>query len=105
MSTNSSWEDFDYLKEFLEESISALDIKEYCMRVGLVAYSNETKVISTLSRGVNKSEVLQDIQSLAPQAGKAYMGLRSISEVILWDNFHGIIVLRFVSGPPNWFVI
>lgn len=74
MSTNSSWEDFDYLKEFLEESISALDIKEHCMRVGLVAYSNETKVVSTLSGGVNKSEVLQNIQSLASLAGKAYTG-------------------------------
>ncbi|KAB0363740.1 hypothetical protein FD754_007896, partial [Muntiacus muntjak] len=84
MSTNSSWEDFDYLKEFLEESISALDIKENCMRVGLVAYANETKVISTLSRGVNKSEVLQDIQSLAPQAGKAYTGaaLRKIRKEV-----------------------
>ena len=84
MFTNSSWEDFDYLKEFLEESISALDIKEHCMRVGLVAYSNETKVISTLSRGVNKSEVLQDIQSLAPQAGKAYTGaaLRKIRKEV-----------------------
>ena len=89
MSTNSSWEDFDYLKEFLEESISALDIKEYCMRVGLVAYSNETKVISTLSRGVNKSEVLQDIQSLAPQAGKAYTGaaLRKIRTIIRQPGF------------------
>ncbi|KAI4580445.1 hypothetical protein MJT46_019214, partial [Ovis ammon polii x Ovis aries] len=84
MSTNSSWEDFDYLKEFLEESISALDIKEHCMRVGLVAYSNETKVVSTLSRGGNKSEVLQDIQSLAPLAGKAYTGaaLRKIRKEV-----------------------
>uniref|UniRef100_A0A8C5YKE6 Collagen type VI alpha 6 chain n=1 Tax=Marmota marmota marmota TaxID=9994 RepID=A0A8C5YKE6_MARMA len=71
---NGSQENFDYLKAFLEESVSALDIKENCMRVGLVAYSNETKVISSLSRGVNKSEVLQRIQSLSPRAGQAYTG-------------------------------
>nr|XP_060496881.1 collagen alpha-6(VI) chain [Panthera onca] len=74
VSINGSQDNFDYLKEFLEESISALDIKENCMRVGLVAYSNETKVINSLSRGVNKSEVLQNIHTLSPQAGKAYTG-------------------------------
>uniref|UniRef100_A0A8C8ZP62 Collagen type VI alpha 6 chain n=1 Tax=Prolemur simus TaxID=1328070 RepID=A0A8C8ZP62_PROSS len=74
VSVNGSQENFDYLKEFLEESVSALDIKENCMRVGLVAYSNETKVINSLSMGINKSEVLQNIQNLSPRAGKAYTG-------------------------------
>ncbi|XP_006158576.1 collagen alpha-6(VI) chain [Tupaia chinensis] len=74
VSINGSQENFDYLKEFLEESISALDIKEHCMRVGLVAYSNVTKVISPLSGGRNKSEVLLHVQSLAPQAGDAHTG-------------------------------
>lgn len=74
VSINGSQENLDYLKQFLEESVSALDIKENCMRIGLVAYSNETKVINSLSRGINKSEVLQYIQSLSPQAGEAYTG-------------------------------
>uniref|UniRef100_A0A8D1NSJ0 VWFA domain-containing protein n=1 Tax=Sus scrofa TaxID=9823 RepID=A0A8D1NSJ0_PIG len=74
VSINGSWEDFDYLKEFLEESVSALDIKENCMRVSLVAYSNETKVLNPLSRGINKSEILQHIQSLSPRTGKVYTG-------------------------------
>ncbi|KAG8516244.1 Collagen alpha-6(VI) chain [Galemys pyrenaicus] len=74
VSINGSQENFDYLKGFLEGSVSALDIKEHCMRIGLVAYSNETKVISSLSQGVNKSQVLQYIQELSPQAGPAYTG-------------------------------
>nr|XP_023395803.1 collagen alpha-6(VI) chain [Loxodonta africana] len=74
VSINGSLDDFDYLKDFLEESVSALDIKEHCMRVALVAYSNETTVINSLSAGVNKSEVLQHIQNLSPQTGKAYTG-------------------------------
>ncbi|XP_021097829.1 collagen alpha-6(VI) chain [Heterocephalus glaber] len=74
VSFNGSQENFDYLKAFLEESVSALDIKESCTRVGLVAYSNETKVISSLSAGINKSEVLQEILNLSPQAGEAYTG-------------------------------
>ncbi|XP_004704238.1 collagen alpha-6(VI) chain [Echinops telfairi] len=71
---NGSLEDFDYLKDFLEESVKALDIKEQCTRVGLVAYSNETTVINSLSTGTNKSEVLQHIQNLSPQTGQAYSG-------------------------------
>ncbi|XP_015995750.2 collagen alpha-6(VI) chain isoform X2 [Rousettus aegyptiacus] len=79
----------NYLKKFLKESVSALDVKENCMRIGLVAYSNETKVINSLSRGVNKSEVLQYIQNLSPQAGNAYTGaaIRKIGkEVFLAQN-------------------
>uniref|UniRef100_A0A8C5KDP2 Collagen, type VI, alpha 6 n=1 Tax=Jaculus jaculus TaxID=51337 RepID=A0A8C5KDP2_JACJA len=71
---NGSQENLDQLKAFLEESVSALDIKENCMRVGLVAYSNETRVISSLSMGINKSEILQRIQSLTPRLGQAYTG-------------------------------
>ncbi|XP_012412427.1 collagen alpha-6(VI) chain [Trichechus manatus latirostris] len=74
VSINGSLENFDYLKDFLEESVSALDIKERCMRVGLVDYSNETTVINSLSAGINKSEVLQNIQNLSPRMGKAYTG-------------------------------
>ncbi|XP_007935020.1 collagen alpha-6(VI) chain [Orycteropus afer afer] len=74
VSINGSLENFDNLKDFLEESVSALDIKEHCMRVGLVAYSNETTVINSLNAGINKSEVLQHIQNLSPQTGNAYTG-------------------------------
>uniref|UniRef100_A0A8I6GLS2 Collagen type VI alpha 6 chain n=1 Tax=Rattus norvegicus TaxID=10116 RepID=A0A8I6GLS2_RAT len=74
MAINGSQENLDHLKAFLGESVSALDIKENCMRVGLVAYSNETRVISSLSMGVNKTEVLQRIQDLSPHVGQAYTG-------------------------------
>ncbi|XP_055985295.1 collagen alpha-6(VI) chain [Sorex fumeus] len=71
---NGSQENFDSLKGFLEESVSALDIKENCMRISLVAYTSEAKVLTSLNKGVNKSELLQYIQNLSPQAGEAYMG-------------------------------
>ncbi|KAK1332448.1 hypothetical protein QTO34_007125 [Cnephaeus nilssonii] len=74
LSVNGSQDNLDYLKEFLEESVSALDIKENCMRVSLVAYSNETQVINSLSRGINKTEILQSIQGPLSLAGKAYTG-------------------------------
>ncbi|XP_057624395.1 collagen alpha-6(VI) chain [Chionomys nivalis] len=74
MVINGSQENLDHLKAFLEESVSALDIKENCMRVGLVAYSNETRVINSLSKGINKTEILQHIQDLSPRTGQAYTG-------------------------------
>ncbi|KAM6223857.1 collagen alpha-6(VI) chain [Rhynchocyon petersi] len=84
VSFNGSLENVEYLKDFLEESISALDIKEHCMRVGLVVYSNETKVINPLSMGINKSEILQHIQNLSPQSGMAYTGaaLRKVKKEV-----------------------
>ncbi|GAB1294611.1 Collagen alpha-6(VI) chain [Apodemus speciosus] len=74
MAINGSQEDLDNLKAFLGESVSALDIKENCMRVGLVTYSNETRVISSLNMGINKTEVLQRIHNLSPHVGQAYTG-------------------------------
>ncbi|XP_050995967.1 collagen alpha-6(VI) chain [Acomys russatus] len=74
MAINGSQENIDHLKAFLGESVSALDVKENCMRVGLVAYSNETRVISSLSTGINKTEVLRHIQDLSPRVGQAYTG-------------------------------
>ncbi|KAM4821252.1 collagen alpha-6(VI) chain [Thomomys bottae] len=74
VSINGSQENLDHLKAFLEESVSALDVKASCTRVGLVAYSNKTRVISDLSVGMNKSEILQRIESLAPEMGLAYTG-------------------------------
>ncbi|XP_069861394.1 collagen alpha-6(VI) chain [Dipodomys merriami] len=74
MSLNDSRENLDSLKAFLEESVAALDVKASCTRVGLVVYSNETRVISHLSAGLNKSEVLQHIEDLVPQPGPAYTG-------------------------------
>uniref|UniRef100_F7EWH1 VWFA domain-containing protein n=1 Tax=Monodelphis domestica TaxID=13616 RepID=F7EWH1_MONDO len=71
---NGTQENLEHLKGFLEESVSSFDVKENCMRIGLVTYTDETKVIHSLSTGTNKSEVLQEIQKLSPKAGRAYTG-------------------------------
>ncbi|XP_044534829.1 collagen alpha-6(VI) chain [Gracilinanus agilis] len=71
---NDTQENLEYLKGFLEESVSSFDVKENCMRIGLVTYTNETKVIRSLSTGTNKSEILQEIQNLSPRVGRAYTG-------------------------------
>ncbi|XP_027728227.1 collagen alpha-6(VI) chain [Vombatus ursinus] len=73
-SANGTQENLEHLKGFLEESVSSFDVKENCMRIGLVTYSNETKVIRSLGTGINKSEILQEIQNLSPRAGRAYAG-------------------------------
>ncbi|XP_023360931.1 collagen alpha-6(VI) chain [Sarcophilus harrisii] len=71
---NGTKENLEYLKSFLEESVSSFDVKESCMRIGLVTYSNETKVIRNLGTGINKSEILQEIKNLSPRAGRARAG-------------------------------
>uniref|UniRef100_A0A671FED6 Collagen type VI alpha 6 chain n=1 Tax=Rhinolophus ferrumequinum TaxID=59479 RepID=A0A671FED6_RHIFE len=99
VSINGSQENLDYLKEFLEESVSALDIKENCMRIGLVAYSNEINVINSLNRGTNKSEVLQYIQNISPQAGEAYTG--AAIEMIRKEVFRAQNGSRKNQGVPQ----
>ncbi|XP_074051889.1 collagen alpha-6(VI) chain-like isoform X1 [Macrotis lagotis] len=71
---NGTQENLEHLKTFLEESVSPFDVKENCMRIGLVTYTDEVKVIHSLETGINKSEILQQIQNLSPRAGRASIG-------------------------------
>ncbi|XP_038597787.1 collagen alpha-6(VI) chain-like [Tachyglossus aculeatus] len=71
---NGTDENFEHLKGFLGETIASFDVKENCMRIGLVLYSDETKLVSLLGTGTNKSDILQQIESLSPKAGKALTG-------------------------------
>uniref|UniRef100_F7C3U7 Collagen type VI alpha 6 chain n=1 Tax=Ornithorhynchus anatinus TaxID=9258 RepID=F7C3U7_ORNAN len=73
-SVNGTDENFEHLKGFLIETIDSFDVKENCMRIGLVMYSNETKLVSRLGTGTNKSDILQQIDGLSPKAGRALTG-------------------------------
>ncbi|KAJ6666491.1 hypothetical protein lerEdw1_020214, partial [Lerista edwardsae] len=62
------------IQAFLENLVSSLDVKEKCIKVGLVAYTTEPQVIFLLRMETSKTHVLQNIQSLSPKAGKANTG-------------------------------
>lgn len=65
---------FEKIQLFLEDLVTSLDVREKCIRVGFVTYSTKTMTVSLLRMSMNKTHVLQSIQSLAPQAGKANTG-------------------------------
>ncbi|KAH0627278.1 hypothetical protein JD844_002801 [Phrynosoma platyrhinos] len=64
----------EYVRDFLENTINSLDVKEECIRVGLVQYSTEPQVISFLSKETEKNDLLRIIQSFSPREGKANLG-------------------------------
>ncbi|XP_062980913.1 collagen alpha-6(VI) chain-like [Elgaria multicarinata webbii] len=63
-----------HIVSFLENTIKSLDMKKECTRIGLVAYSSEPKVISSLSTETEESDILKVIQGFSPKPGKAHLG-------------------------------
>ncbi|XP_067326670.1 collagen alpha-6(VI) chain-like [Anolis sagrei] len=70
----STQTNIEKIQIFLEKLVSSLDVKEKCMRIGLVAYSNKPQATSLLRMATDKTHVLQSIRSLSPKGGKANMG-------------------------------
>ncbi|XP_065254487.1 collagen alpha-6(VI) chain-like [Emys orbicularis] len=62
------------IKKFLQDTVSFLDVKKNCTKIGLVTYSSESHVLSLLSEETNKIAILQKIQDFSPREGKANTG-------------------------------
>ncbi|XP_078520012.1 collagen alpha-6(VI) chain [Lissotriton helveticus] len=65
---------FKLVQGFLNETIYALDVKERCVRIGLVMYSNVPKVITSLGENTEKDDVLRLLQTLSTSYGLAHTG-------------------------------
>ncbi|XP_069068467.1 collagen alpha-6(VI) chain [Pleurodeles waltl] len=70
----SDTENFKLIQGFLHETINALDVKKRCMRIGLVMYSNISKVITSLGENTEKDDVLRLLQTLSTSYGTANTG-------------------------------
>uniref|UniRef100_G1KAT1 VWFA domain-containing protein n=1 Tax=Anolis carolinensis TaxID=28377 RepID=G1KAT1_ANOCA len=70
----SSQTNIEKIQIFLEKLVSSLDVKDKCMRIGLVTYSNKPQATSLLRMATDKTHVLQSIQSISPKGGKANLG-------------------------------
>ncbi|XP_074006679.1 LOW QUALITY PROTEIN: collagen alpha-6(VI) chain-like [Numenius arquata] len=70
----TSKSNFEELKKFLQNLTSSFDMKENCVRIGLVMYADEQEVASHLNTDTNKAEILQIIKDLSAGSGKAYTG-------------------------------
>uniref|UniRef100_A0A8C3HAJ1 VWFA domain-containing protein n=1 Tax=Chrysemys picta bellii TaxID=8478 RepID=A0A8C3HAJ1_CHRPI len=62
------------IKKFLQDTVSFLDVRKNCTKIGLVTYSSEPHVLSLLSEETNKTAILQKIQDFSPREGKANTG-------------------------------
>ncbi|XP_039379152.1 collagen alpha-6(VI) chain isoform X3 [Mauremys reevesii] len=62
------------IKNFLQDTVSFLDVKKNCTKIGLVTYSSEPHVLALLSEETNKTAILQKIQGFSPREGKANTG-------------------------------
>ncbi|KAM6104187.1 collagen alpha-6(VI) chain-like [Theristicus caerulescens] len=70
----TSKSNFEELKKFLQSLTSSFDVKEKCIRIGLVMYTDGQEVVSHLNTDTNKAEILQVIQDLSAGSGKANTG-------------------------------
>ncbi|XP_068789541.1 collagen alpha-6(VI) chain [Struthio camelus] len=70
----TSKSNFEDLKKFLQNLISSFDVKQKCIRIGLVKYTDEQQVVSLLNTDTHKAEILQRIQDLSAGPGKANTG-------------------------------
>nr|XP_042712099.1 collagen alpha-6(VI) chain-like [Chrysemys picta bellii] len=64
----------EHIKKFLQDTVSFLDVRKNCIKIGLVTYSSEPHVLSLLSEETNKTAILQKIQGFSPREGKANTG-------------------------------
>ncbi|KAM6412908.1 collagen alpha-6(VI) chain-like [Pluvialis apricaria] len=70
----TSKSNFEELKKFLQNLTSSFDVKEKCVRIGLVMYTDGQEVVSHLNTDTNKGEILQIIKDLSAGSGKANTG-------------------------------
>lgn len=70
----TSKSNFEELKAFLQNLTASLDVKEKCIRIGLVTYAEGQEVVSRLNTDTNKAEILQIIKDLSAGSGRAYTG-------------------------------
>ncbi|XP_066440926.1 collagen alpha-6(VI) chain-like [Eleutherodactylus coqui] len=52
------------LRNFLTNFLSSLEISDYCVHVGLVAFNSQAKLISSLSTGISKTIVNKFVEEL-----------------------------------------
>ncbi|XP_045712889.1 collagen alpha-5(VI) chain isoform X2 [Phyllostomus hastatus] len=62
------------LQSFLENITSSLDVRDNCVRLGLVSYSNKAETISLLRSSTSQSAFQEQIQKLALRTGKSNAG-------------------------------
>ncbi|XP_062424460.1 collagen alpha-6(VI) chain-like [Rhea pennata] len=70
----TSKSNFEDLKKFLQNLIRFFDVKQKCIRIGLMTYTDTQEVVFRLNTDLHKTEFLQKIQDLPAEPGEANTG-------------------------------
>uniref|UniRef100_A0A670ZUD5 Collagen type VI alpha 6 chain n=1 Tax=Pseudonaja textilis TaxID=8673 RepID=A0A670ZUD5_PSETE len=78
----------EYIVSFLQNTTTSLDVQKSCIRIGLVTYSNEPRVLSQLNTETEIKDLIFKIKSFSPREGKAKLGaaLNFTREIIFTES-------------------
>ncbi|KAM9601157.1 LOW QUALITY PROTEIN: collagen alpha-5(VI) chain [Trichechus inunguis] len=88
-----------YLQRFLENITTSMDVKDNCMRLGLMSYSDRSQTISFLKASTTHSQFQQQIQKLSLQPGKSNAG--AAIENMRREAFSELSGSRRAQGVPQ----
>ncbi|GAB1294612.1 Collagen alpha-5(VI) chain [Apodemus speciosus] len=87
------------LQNFLENVTSSMDVKDNCMRLGLMSYSDGAQTISSLRSSTNQFEFQQQIQRLSLRSGASNVG--AAIEQMRKEGFSESSGSRKAQGVPQ----
>ncbi|KAM3821045.1 collagen alpha-6(VI) chain-like [Vipera latastei] len=78
----------EYIVSFLQNITASLDVQKSCIRIGIVTYSNEPRVLSQLNTETEIKDLILKIKSFSPREGKAKLGaaLNFTREIIFSES-------------------
>lgn len=81
-------ENSEHIVSFLQNVTASLDVQKSCIRIGLVTYSNEPRVLSQLNTETEIKDLILKIKSFSPREGKAKLGaaLNFTREIIFTES-------------------
>uniref|UniRef100_A0A8C9BGF7 Collagen alpha-5(VI) chain n=1 Tax=Phocoena sinus TaxID=42100 RepID=A0A8C9BGF7_PHOSS len=87
------------LQNFLKNITSSMDVKDKCLRLGLMSYSDRVQTFSPLSSSTTQSEFQKQIQKLSLRAGKSNAG--AAIEKMRREGFSASSGSRRAQGVPQ----
>ncbi|XP_045435257.1 collagen alpha-5(VI) chain isoform X2 [Pipistrellus kuhlii] len=87
------------LQNFLKNITMSLDVKDNCMRLGLMSYSSQAEAISLLKSSTDQSAFEEQIEKLSLRTGKSNAG--AAIEKLRREGFVGSSGSRRAQGVPQ----
>lgn len=87
------------LQNFLKNITMSLDVKDNCMRLGLMSYSGQAEAISLLKSSTDQSAFEEQIEKLSLRTGKSNAG--AAIEKLRREGFVGSSGSRRAQGVPQ----